>query len=232
MRLPLTFGHLHIRKYGGKGRVFRRAGIDAELNLSAALVHMADTHLIKMYAVGGALDTIVIFSSAETVPHGFDGRVNDCRRPVGVSVVGHDTAQVLELFIFVFDGAFHPVFAIQIHDNPALVKTMMAVRELGLYDEAEILLLCLHLQNRSVIIAEMIIRSLPQISVRLCGDLNSVLLDFVRFWFSDPAKCFCVHTVIPPMILIVYIYLIPIGDIVFLYILSLQSSARWYIPST
>src|SRR5699024_4659153 len=202
MRLPLTFGHLHIRKYGGKGRVFRRAGIDTKLDLSAALMHMADAHLIKVHTIRGALNTIVVLSSAETVPHGFDGCVNDSRRPVGVSVIGHDTAQMLKLVIFVFDGAFHPVLAVQIHDNPALVKTVMAVCELGLYDEAEIFLLCLHLQYRSVIIAEMIIGSLLQIGMRFCGDFNSVLLDFVRFWFSDPTKYFCVHNAVPPIIFI------------------------------
>ena len=72
MRRPLAFGQFHMGENCLERGIFRRAGVDAETDLSAALPHMADTHLWKMLAVSGTLDAVVIFTAAEAVPHGLD----------------------------------------------------------------------------------------------------------------------------------------------------------------
>ena len=46
---------------------------------------------------------------------------------------------MLEFFIFIFDGAFQPVIAVQVHDDAALVKAVMAFRKLRLYKKGEVL---------------------------------------------------------------------------------------------
>ena len=62
---------------------------------------MTDAHLAEVDPVGGALDAVVILPAAEAIPHRLDGSVNGGSRPVGVAVVGHHTAQVLKLLVFV-----------------------------------------------------------------------------------------------------------------------------------
>ena len=60
------------------------------------------------------------------------------------------------------------------------------------------LFLCFYLQNRSIIIAEMIVSSLPQISSRLCNNLNFVICQRVIIRFSRLLKIFYIHLIIPP----------------------------------
>ena len=70
MGLPLALCQLHMRKHCPEGGVLRRTGIDAEPDLFLAFVHMADAHLPEMDPVLRALYTVIIFSAAETIPHG------------------------------------------------------------------------------------------------------------------------------------------------------------------
>ena len=122
---------------------------------------MADAHLAECDSVCRALDAIIIGAAGETVPHGLHIRRNGSCRPIRVSVVGGYASKLLELLIFIFNLTFEPVVAVKIHHYTALVKTMMALSEISLHDEAEILLSRLHLQHRSIVIAEMIICPLP-----------------------------------------------------------------------
>ena len=48
--LPLTGAQRHMRKARPKGGVLRAAGIDAEADLAASSVKMADTHLTEVYS--------------------------------------------------------------------------------------------------------------------------------------------------------------------------------------
>lgn len=102
MGRPFTFGHFHIREDRLKRRVLRAAGVDAKADGAATLVHMADPHLTEILAVHGTLDAIIVFPTAEAVPHRPDGRIHGCGGPVGISQVRHHTAQMLELLVFVF----------------------------------------------------------------------------------------------------------------------------------
>lgn len=43
--------------------------------------------------------------------------------------------------------------------------------------KAEVALIALHLKNRRVIVAEMVIRILPKICMRIRGDLNAILFN-------------------------------------------------------
>ena len=43
-------------------------------------------------------------------------------------MIGHHGAQMLEGFIFIFHRAFQPVLRIEIQNDTALIKTMVAVR--------------------------------------------------------------------------------------------------------
>ena len=105
---------------------------------------------------------------------------------------------MLKAFVFIFHGSFQPVFGIQIHDDAALIEPVVAFGEIRLYDEREELLLCFHLQDRSIVIAEMVIGSLPQIGMRHGGNLNAVGLNCIHLWLSDPLEVFRVHGVHPP----------------------------------
>ena len=130
MRFPCAFCHLHIRKYSFKARLFRAAGIHTESDFSSAFPQMTDTHLAEALSVIRAFDAVIILSAAETIPHRFDACRDGGRCPVGVSVIGHHGAQVLEGFIFIFHRAFQPVLRIKIQNNTALIKTVMAVRKI------------------------------------------------------------------------------------------------------
>lgn len=83
--------------------------------------------------------------------------------------------KVLEFLILVLDGAFQPVLTVQIHHHSALVEAMMAVGEIGFHQEREELLGACDLQDRSVVIAEMVVGPLPEVGMRGCGDLDFVI---------------------------------------------------------
>ena len=53
--------------------------------------------------------------------------------------------------------SLEPVVAIQVHNHAALVEALMALSEVRLYYEAEVLLPRGHLQYRSIVVAEMVI---------------------------------------------------------------------------
>ena len=135
-------------------------------------MHVADTHLTEMYTIGGALNTIVVLSPREAIPHRLDIRRNSSRCPVRVAAVGDYATKVLELLVLVFDGTFEPVLAIEVHHNTALVEAVMALRKIGLDNKREETLVRLHLQDRRIVITEMVIRPLPEIRVRFGGDGN------------------------------------------------------------
>ena len=92
-------------------------------------------------------------------------------------MVGDHASQMLEDFVFVFYRALQPVLTVQIENDPALVKAVMAVLKFRLYNKGKIFVTCFHLQDRSVIIAEMIIGPLPQIRVRFGDNLDPVLFN-------------------------------------------------------
>ena len=51
MRFPCAFCQLHVAENGCERRVFRRACINAEPDLSVSLCHMADSHLFPGAAI-------------------------------------------------------------------------------------------------------------------------------------------------------------------------------------
>lgn len=55
-----------------------------------------------------------------------------------------------------FHGSLQPVFAVQIHHDATLVKPVMAVCKICLYHKAEIFFFCLRLQDRGIVIPEII----------------------------------------------------------------------------
>ena len=171
---PLALRHFHIGEGCLEGRILRAASIDAETDLAAAMPHMANPHLREMLPIGGTLDTVVILPAAEAIPHRLDGSVNGGSRPVGVAVVGHHTAKVLKLLVFVFDRALQPVFAVQIHNHAALIETLLAFK-LRFHNKGEELLVRLHLEHRRVVVAEVVIGSLPLVGVGLGADLHLVI---------------------------------------------------------
>ena len=81
---------------------------------------------------------------------------------------------MLEVFIFILNGALQPVLTIQVHHHAALVEAVLAL-EFCLHDEGEELLVGADLQNRGVVIAEMVVGALPQVSVRQSDDLDPVV---------------------------------------------------------
>ena len=172
MSQPFALSDLHVRKNCREGGVLRAAGIDAEFDPIRTLPHMTYPQLGEPLAVLRTLDAVIILSAAEPVPHGF----HLCRYggggPVRIAVVSDYAAQMLELLVFVLHRAFEPVFAVQVHDDTALVKTVVSAGEIGLDYEGEEFFLCLHLENGGVVVAEMVVCPLPKVGARLSGDLN------------------------------------------------------------
>ena len=93
---------------------------------------------------------------------------------------------MLKRLILVFYTALQPVIAVKIKDDAALVEPMMAFGEVCLHDETEILFLCLHLEHGGVVVAEMIVCTLPKIGVRLGCHLYGVTLDDAAVGQSRP----------------------------------------------
>ena len=83
MGKPFALSQLHMGEFRTEAGIFRGAGIDAKGDPAAALMHMADAHLLKMLTVFGTLDAVVRFSAAEAVPHTFDGCGNIGGGPIG-----------------------------------------------------------------------------------------------------------------------------------------------------
>ena len=88
MRFPGAFRDLHVGKHRCKAGILRAAGVDAEANPPAAFPHMANPHLAEMFAILRAFDAVIIFSAAQSIPHGLHIRGDRRGRPVGIAVVG------------------------------------------------------------------------------------------------------------------------------------------------
>ena len=146
MGFPLTCSKRQVRKNSFEGGILWRAGINAELDFVMPPIHMANAHLVKMDAIFRAFNTVIIFTAAEAVPHGFDRGRNGRSCPIRISAICYDTAQMLKVFVLIFNGAFQPVFTVQIHNNTALVEPMMALGKIGFHNEAEKPLVSFHLK--------------------------------------------------------------------------------------
>ena len=92
MGKPAARGHFHIGKSSLKRGILGGTGIDTKADSTAALVHMTDAHLTEMFAVPGALDAVVIFPSAESVPHCFNSGIDGRGSPVGITQIGDHAA--------------------------------------------------------------------------------------------------------------------------------------------
>ena len=186
--LPGAFGDLHVREYGRERRLLGGTGIDTETDFIGPGIHVADTHLAEVFAVGGALDTIIIGPSGKTVPHGFDIGRNGCGGPIRVAVVGGHAAQVLKFLVFKFDRAFEPVVAVQVHHNTALVKALMTLGEVCLHHKTEVLFPGLHLKNRGVVVTEMIVCPLPEVGMRCRGNADDTVIHFKGLRLPGPLE--------------------------------------------
>ena len=87
VRVPLTFGDLHLREGCLERGILGAACVDAKANGSAALPHMTNAHLPESDAVCGAFDQIIVFATTEAVPHGFDVGVDFGGCPIGVALL-------------------------------------------------------------------------------------------------------------------------------------------------
>ena len=112
----------------------RTCRIYSERNLPVALVEMECAHLVESDAVEAGLYVVVASPAAETVPHFLYGRGNVMCGPVGISVVCHDAAEPLILFILIFNRRLHPVVAVEIECDSTLVEQRRTV-ECCLYGE-------------------------------------------------------------------------------------------------
>ena len=186
MGLPGAFGNLHVGEDGGERRLLGRAGIDSEADHVGSFINVANAHLAEIHSILRAFDAVVVIAAREAVPHGLDIGGNSGGCPVGIALVCNHAAEVLELLVLVFDRALHPVLAVEVHDDAALVEAMVALREVGLHHEAEELLTRLHLQDGRIVVLEVIVGALPEVGVRSCGDLDGVALHFESAWFARP----------------------------------------------
>ena len=196
MRLPHTFCQRHIGEHRREARILGAAGINAEADRTGRLRHMTDTHLAEGHAVVGALDTKVVLTAAQPVPHRCDGSGDLGGRPVGVAAVGHDAAEVLYLSVLILDGGLEPIFAVEIHDDPALVEAVMTAAEIRANDKGKILFIRLSLQDRGVIVPETVVGALPQVGMRLRRYLDFIGCYRIIGRLSRPFHAVGQHTVI------------------------------------
>jgi hypothetical protein len=95
---------------------------------------------------------------------------------------------MLKCLVLVLDGALQPVLTVQVHDNPALIETVVAFFKAGFHNKTEVSLIRLHLKNRSIVISEMVIRTLPEIRMRQSRNPDDPVPDFAGFRFPCPLK--------------------------------------------
>ena len=179
---PLAFGQLHIGESCSERRLLWTASIDSELYLVLCLVDMAHSHLAELLAVVGTFYAEVILSATQAIPHCLHRGRNFGSSPIGIAVVGNNTAQMLEVIILVFNRTFQPVLTVKIQHHAALVETMMAFSKVGLHNKLEESLSRGHLQHRSIVVAEMIVSALPEICAWSSSDTDSIVGDFTTLW--------------------------------------------------
>lgn len=138
-----------------------------------------------MDAVAAAFYAVIALPAAQPVPHFFHIGGNVGGGPIGIPVVCHDAAQSLEAFVFIFDGSFQPVFAVQINGHTALVEAVFAF-ELRFHREREIGLLRSDLKHGGIVILKSVVGTLPEIGVGLRHNLHGVLCKDHLLWFSCP----------------------------------------------
>ena len=204
MRFPKAFAEGKVGKCSAEGGILRAARIDAEGDLARRGGHMADAHLAEADAVRRAFDAKIVLAAAEAVPHALDRGVDGRRRPVGVPAHSHDAAEVLELLVLIFDRGFKPVFAVDVQRDAALVKALLAFKPRP-HGKGEKLLRRAHLQDGRAVVAEVVIRPLPQIGVRRRHDLDLVLADGIVLRRARPAHLFQIHAVSPFPISLFYV---------------------------
>ena len=108
-------------------------------------------------------------------------------------------------FIFVLNRGFQPVFRVKIHDYTALVKTAAALREIRFYDKGEKALLRFKLEHGCIVIAEMVVCSLPKVGMRKRRYLDTVGTYTVFTGFSCPLHLLRIHFFsLPVFIVILY----------------------------
>lgn len=141
--------------------------------------HVIDPHLRESSAVLGALETIVVRTPGEAVPHHGDIRADLCGRPIGIPLVRGCAPEVGKALVVVFDGDLQTVVGIEIHDDLALIKTMLTIGKIRLHDEGIAFLLRLHLKHRRVVVVEVIVGPSTKISRRLGDDVDALIHDRV-----------------------------------------------------
>ena len=188
MGFPPTVCYLHVCENCLKRGFLRGASVNTKPDFPVSLLHMTDPYLMKSFPIHGTFDTIIILSSAEAIPNRFHGSINFSCSPVRITMVGHYASKILKYVIFIFHRSLQPVFAIQIHNDTALVKSVMALLKFCSDNKTEILLFCLHLEHWRIVILEMIVCSLPQIRMRFCCDCYFIITYAVCFRLPDPLK--------------------------------------------
>lgn len=205
MGTPFTFGERKLRKSCPKRGLFGRTGIDPERNFFRALPQMTDPHLSELHAVERTFDLIIRFPSAQPIPHRLDRRVDIRRRPIGITVIGHNAPEPLKRFVFILNGCLQPIFGIQIQRDPALIEPPFAL-ELRFHGKRKEFLFRPELQNGRIVVTKSVIRPLPQIGMRFRQDDDFILLYLELFGRSRPDHVPRIHIFfyIPLFILSIY----------------------------
>lgn len=88
--------------------------------------------------------------------------------------------------VLILHTRLEPVVAIEIDDDAALVKPVVALREVRLDDETEVFLFGLHLKYRGVVVAKMVVGALPQVGMRPGHHLYGASLDGAALGLTGP----------------------------------------------
>lgn len=160
MSSPNAVRNFHFGKDRFERRIFGRAGVYAETNGVSAFEQMTNAHLFEIRSVERVFYEIIRIASVQTIPNG----VNRCAyvrcRPIGIAVICDHAAQSLKTAVFIFDGRFQPIVAVQVHNNSALVESALAFKLCPNNEGKEIFFRC-ELQNGSIVVSKTVISPLP-----------------------------------------------------------------------
>lgn len=150
-------------------------------------VETADAQLLPVFlAELSAVNLKVRLDMLEHELHVHGLFAEGLRRPVRIPLVGDNRSQIERLLVLALHRALHPVILPKVHDQTGLVKLMLrGIAHVRLQNE---IAATVRPQAMSVVVAESIVRPLPEVASRIRNEDDLVILNAVRYGLTEPRK--------------------------------------------
>lgn len=150
-------------------------------------VETADAQLLPvLLAERSAVNLKVRLDMLEHELHVHGLLVEGLRRPVRVPLVGDNRSQIERLLVLALHRALHPVILRKVHNQAGLVKLVLrGIAYMRLQNE---IAATVRPQAMSVVVAESVVRPLPEVASRIRNEDDLVILDAVRCGLTEPRK--------------------------------------------